>query len=70
MPYMKCPSCKELFGNRRIIFDQVNSQIIDSDMSDEEKKVKQAELVKSMNFKRYCCTPRFITDSPLIKIVK
>jgi hypothetical protein len=70
MPYMKCPSCKELFGNRRVVFEQLRSQIIDSDLDEGIKKTKVEELVRSMNFKRYCCVPRFIADTPLVLIVK
>ena len=67
---MKCPTCKELFGNRQLTFRKEKKNILASTDTDEVKNVRMEELVKSMNFKRYCCTPRFITHANLEEIIK
>ena len=40
MLYMLCPTCGELLGNKQLDCEEKIKKICDSDISDEEKKLK------------------------------
>lgn len=70
MLYMKCPTCKELLGNKQIPYEQGIKKINDDpNLSAEEKEKQQNELVVKFHL-NYCCNMRLITYKKLIDIIK
>lgn len=71
MLYLKCPTCKELLGNRQLIYEELYDQLLlNPDLSEKEKDLKKQELVNSLGLKLYCCKVRMITYIRLIDIIK
>ncbi len=74
MLYMKCPTCKQLLGDRQLIYEQLNEFIhkeynlgnIDEEQFNKLKK----ELVNSLNLDRYCCKMRLMTYTQMVDMLK
>ena len=70
MLYMKCPTCKELLGNKQIPYEVGIRKICDDpNLSDEEKLKQENDLVVKLHL-NYCCNTRLITYKKLIDIIK
>jgi DNA-directed RNA polymerase subunit N (RpoN/RPB10) len=71
---MKCPTCKQLLGDRQLIYEQLNEFIhkeynlgnIDEEQFNKLKK----ELVNSLNLDRYCCKMRLMTYTQMVDMLK
>jgi|SaaInlStandDraft_4_1057021.scaffolds.fasta_scaffold00768_4 DNA-directed RNA polymerase subunit N (RpoN/RPB10) len=64
MSYMKCPTCKTLFGDKESQFREETKKIGNLEISKEEKDDKVEELLGKLGFnplENYCCRMRFIT---------
>ncbi len=76
MLYLKCPTCRNLLGNKQLYFEQKMDEICkDCDMKKltfEEGEKKKMELVDFLipNQDRYCCRMRLLTYRKLIEFVK
>ena len=76
MLYIKCPTCRNLLGNKQLYFEKKMDEICkDCDMkkiSFEEAEKKKIELVNFLipNKDRYCCKMRLMTYRKLIEFVK
>lgn len=72
MLYMKCPTCKTLLGNKELEYEEKKKQIMNKDISDQEKKTQHEKLINSLGIPKlqYCCKQRLISYVDLIKIVK
>lgn len=59
MPYIKCPTCRRLLGNKYIIVRNEN-KIIDNDigLSLEEKRNRRTDVINSLGLTRICCKAR------------
>ena len=69
MPYIRCPTCNKLLGNRRIIYENTMNDIYSNNLlSEEEKMNKQKELIKKFELNP-CCVNRFITEINKEKIL-
>lgn len=70
MLYLKCPTCKNILGNKQIPFENDIEKICENvSLSEEEKKKKKMELVDKY-VDKYCCRMRLLTYAKLINIVK
>jgi DNA-directed RNA polymerase subunit N (RpoN/RPB10) len=73
---MKCPTCKNILGNKQIYYEQNLDKICkDQEMNkitDDEAEKRKIELVNFLipNKHRYCCKMRLMTYKRLIEIVK
>ncbi len=76
MLYLKCPTCRNLLGNKQLYFEQKMDEICkDCDMKKitfEEAEEKKMELVNFLipNKHRYCCKMRLMTYRKIIEFVK
>ncbi len=76
MLYLKCPTCRNLLGNKQLYFEQKMDEICkDCDMKKltfEEGEKKKMELVDFLipNQDRYCCRMRLLTYRKIIEFVK
>lgn len=76
MLYLKCPTCRNLLGNKQLYFEQKMDEICkDCDMKKltfEEGEKKKIELVDFLipNQDRYCCRMRLLTYRKIIEFVK
>ncbi len=76
MLYMKCPTCRNLLGNKQIYFEEKLDKICnDCDVgkiSNEEADKQKMELVNFLipNKHRYCCKMRLLTYKREIDIIK
>lgn len=72
MLYLKCPTCRELLGNKQLIYEKEVKTIIDSNDSDESKAKRKMDLIAKIGLSkhRYCCKNRLITYTKLIDIVQ
>lgn len=76
MLYLKCPTCRNLLGNKQLYFEQKMEEICkDCDMKKltfEEGEKKKIELVDFLipNQDRYCCRMRLLTYRKIIEFVK
>jgi hypothetical protein len=62
MPYIRCPTCNKLLGNRRIVYEKTLGKIYSNNLlSEDEKKDKHQELIKTFELNP-CCVNRFITE--------
>lgn len=76
MLYIKCPTCKNLLGNKQLYFEEKFSEICkDLEMNkitQEEADKKKTDLVNFLipNKDKYCCRMRLMTYKRLIEIIK
>lgn len=74
MLYMKCPTCKQLLGDKQLIYEKLNNHIQQEYMlgninEQEYNKAKQ-EIIQKLNLDRYCCNMRLLTYLNDILLVK
>jgi DNA-directed RNA polymerase subunit N (RpoN/RPB10) len=70
MPYVKCPTCRRLIGNKYIILRKAYNDIDNSILSDDEKREKRTDVLNSLDIKRICCKSRlasFINTEEYLK---
>ena len=61
MPYIRCPTCNKIIGNRYPIYSKGLTEInSNKSYSKQDKLDKQQELVQSLKLNP-CCNPRLIT---------
>jgi DNA-directed RNA polymerase subunit N (RpoN/RPB10) len=71
MLYAKCPTCRQPLCHLQIPFQEAIDGICNNPkLSQEEKDLKEQEVVNSFGLRRYCCTTRLMTYKRLIEIVK
>ena len=70
MLYVVCPSCKTLLGNKQLIWEEIEKQIIESHISDKQKEEELEIAINSLGLKRYCCKMRVKTYTRLVEVVK
>jgi hypothetical protein len=76
MLYMKCPTCRNLLGNKQIYyeenFDRISKDYEVGKITSEEADKQKIELVNFLipNKERYCCKMRLMTYKRLIEIIK
>ena len=73
MSYMKCPTCKTLFGDKEIVFRKKEEEIFNSNMSKEERDKTREKILTDIGFdplENYCCRMRFITMIDTAKLIK
>ncbi len=69
MLYFRCPTCKELFADRQLIYEQQLDKINNSSLSDEEKDKKRQKLAL-MIVEKYCCRQRIMKYTNIVAVVK
>ena len=76
MLYMKCPTCRNLLGNKQIYYEENFDKICkDFDIGKitlEEADKQKIELVNYLipEKARYCCKMRLMTYKRLIDVIK
>lgn len=71
MLYLKCPSCKNILGNKQIPFKKDLKEICeDTKLSESQKNKKKEQLLNKYGLEKYCCRMRMLSYTPLIDIVK
>lgn len=71
MLYIKCPSCKNLLGNKEIPFREEFDKICNNDkLTDEQKKEQITKIYPKIGVTDYCCKMRLATYFDQIEIVK
>lgn len=68
MLYSTCPTCGTFIGMKIYKFEQDKEKICNNPKLDEESQGKEIEkLIKSLNFRRYCCRMRVMCYKDLVK---
>lgn len=71
MLYLKCPSCKNILGNKQVPFEKDLEKICeDVKLSDDQKNKSKEKLLDKYGLEKYCCRMRMLSYTPLINIVK
>ena len=77
MAYFRCPTCKELLANKRIVFDIEMKKINNKPANTKEQIEKRKQEIKKLlddiggdNPLKYCCRMRLSRTLDLISIVK
>lgn len=71
MLYMKCPTCKNLLGNKELVFKHKLTEIIDNEkLTQPEKDKEMGKLFDLLCLDRYCCKMRIITMTDQFSLVK
>ncbi len=70
MMYFKCPSCRTILANKQLLFEKGMEEVCAEAKSDEEKDKLKEQLLDKLEVKRYCCRPRVMCYTDLIKIIK
>lgn len=69
MTYFRCPTCKELFADKQLMYEQQLDKINNSSLGDEEKDKKRQKLALDI-VERYCCRQRIMKYTNIVEIVK
>lgn len=71
MLYMKCPTCKNLLGNKEIPFEKRKEEVCNNpDLSKEEMDKEMTKILDDLGLDRYCCRMRLITITDQFSIIK
>jgi len=71
MLYLRCPTCKNILGNKQLIFESEMEKINeDTILSTDEKNKKREDFFVKLGLDKYCCRMRLISYTKLIDIVK
>ena len=70
MKYLVCPTCGKVLGDIEIDYEIKSKEIMSMNISEQEKVVKNRELIESMGIFRYCCKMRIFTQIDPYKIIK
>lgn len=71
MLYLKCPTCKNILGNKEIPFCTEYDKISENkNLTDNEKLKEIINLYSKLGIERYCCKMRIKTFTKIIDIVK
>jgi len=71
MLYLKCPTCKNILGNKQIPFEEELHNICENnDLTEQEKDDLKSDLLDKFNLDKYCCRMRILTYSKPIDIIK
>ncbi len=76
MLYLKCPTCKNILGNKQVAYSVMIEELYKGLTQDEirdrrdEINKKKKEFLEILKIDKYCCTMRLISYTPLINIVK
>ena len=70
MKYLVCPTCGKVLGDTEIDYEIKYAEIMSSNISEQEKNIKNKELIESMGIKRYCCKMRIFTQIDPYKIIR
>jgi DNA-directed RNA polymerase subunit N (RpoN/RPB10) len=68
MLYIVCPTCREILGNRQLLYEEQTELINKSKISDEEKD-KQKQFIINELCELYCCKQRLMTYKNLVEII-
>jgi len=69
MIYIVCPTCGRTISSRQQIYDEKLEDIDNKNISIEEKKKLNTELINSLQLTRVCCKMRVMKKHDLIKII-
>ena len=69
MLYLKCPTCKELLGNRVLIYETQLKKINNLDVKEASKEILRHKLLSDL-VELYCCKQRLITYKNIVETVK
>jgi DNA-directed RNA polymerase subunit N (RpoN/RPB10) len=70
MKYLVCPTCGKVLGDIEIDYEIKSKEIMSMNISEQEKVVKNRELIESMGIFRYCCKMRIFTQIDPYKIIR
>ena len=70
MKYLVCPTCGKVLGDIEIDYEIKTKEIMSMNISEQEKVVKNRELIESMGIIRYCCKMRIFSQIDPYKIIK
>ncbi|AYV78859.1 MAG: hypothetical protein Edafosvirus40_4 [Edafosvirus sp.] len=71
MLYVKCPTCRQLLGNKQLLYETELQKICDDPaVVESDKDELKIKLVNSLGLERYCCKMRLMTYKRLIDFVK
>jgi DNA-directed RNA polymerase subunit N (RpoN/RPB10) len=70
MKYLVCPTCGKVLGDIEIDYEIKSKEIMSMNISEQEKVVKNRELIESMGIIRYCCKMRIFSQIDPYKIIK
>ena len=71
MLMFKCFTCRTLFANKQLIYEQkLESVCMNNDLSEEEKNQVKSKILDELEIKRYCCRPRIMGYMKHIEVVK
>lgn len=68
MLYIVCPTCRELLGNKQLLYETHIEKINKLNISDEERSELQQQLVQEL-VELYCCRQRLMTYRNLVEII-
>ena len=70
MIYPRCPTCRTIFANKEIPYEEGLAEICAKEnMSEEKKNESKERLLEKIGIKRYCCKPRFIGYVKKIELI-
>lgn len=70
MLYVSCPTCGYFLAQKITEYEEKKKNICTNpSFSTEEKENKLAELLLSLNIRRYCCKMRIMSYSDLVTII-
>jgi DNA-directed RNA polymerase subunit N (RpoN/RPB10) len=70
MKYLVCPTCGKVLGDIEIDYEIKSKETMSMNISEQEKVVKNRELIESMGIFRYCCKMRIFTQIDPYKIIR
>jgi DNA-directed RNA polymerase subunit N (RpoN/RPB10) len=70
MIYITCPTCGFFLGSKTIEFEEKKAKICNNPNLDERQQGEAiANLVSTLNIRRYCCRMRLITAKDIVQDV-
>lgn len=69
MSYIRCPTCRELLGNKILLFNDQTTKINNLDIPEKEKEKLRKDLINNL-LELYCCKQRLITIVDTVSLIK
>ena len=70
MLYLTCPTCGYFLGQKTIQYEEKKKIICSNPtLLQEEKDEQLAQLLNSLNLKRYCCKMRMMAYKDIVEII-
>ncbi len=67
MIYITCPTCGYFIGSKVMEYKKGKDTICNNpELTQEQQELEIQKLIKSLNFRRYCCQMRLMTCKELV----